>query len=219
MEKLLNRAKRLCGILNDRARAIARDKALISRIGGYVALAALLTILGVASSAWRERRQAPLEPEPLPISAMAPRDGIQTPAPTVEPMRWLWPLKGEITGEFSPDAPVWSATLEQWQTHPAVDIAGTPGEAVYACGDGVVTETWRDRLWGNVIVIDHGDGIKSTCAGVNTLNLVAEGDSVSAGEIISAVGPSIPCEAEQSAHIHFALTRDGEPVDPRDLIK
>ena len=41
----------------------------------------------------------------------------------------------EILAEYAPDAPVWSETLGQWQTHPALDIAGSPGEAVYACRD------------------------------------------------------------------------------------
>ena len=57
--------------------------------------------------------------------------------------------------EYAPDAPVWSETLGQWQTHPALDIAGSPGEAVYACREGVVSEAWSDRLWGNVVVIDR----------------------------------------------------------------
>ncbi|MBR1820842.1 MAG: M23 family metallopeptidase, partial [Clostridia bacterium] len=128
-------------------------------------------------------------------------------------------LEGEIVGAYSPELPVWSGTLSQWQTHPALDIAGTPGEAVYACRDGVVSDAWHDRLWGNVIVIDHADGYQSTYAGLNTLNLAEVGQAVAAGDVISAVGPSLPCEADQPAHIHFQLTWNGEPADFEALVK
>ena len=93
---------------------------------------------------------------------------------------------GEIVAEYSPDAPVWSETLGQWQTHPALDIAGSPGEAVYACRDGVVSEAWKDRLWGNVILVEHDDGYQSTYAGLNTLNMVAIGDAREAWDRSSA---------------------------------
>ena len=142
----------------------------------------------------------------VPTSAPAP-------APTPEPVRWVWPLEGEVVAGYSPEAPVWSETLGQWQTHPGQDIAGSPGEAVYACRDGVVTEVWNDRLWGNVIVIGHDDGYRSTYAGLNTLELVKEGDAVQAGQVIGSVGQSAACEAELGWHLHFELTKDGRPAD------
>ena len=102
--------------------------------------------------------------------------------------------------------------VKQWQTHPAVDILGSPGEAVCACADGTVIDAYRDSLWGNVIVLEHADGLTSTYAGLNTLNMVTVGETVRAGETISAVGQSASCETELPAHLHFALERDGEPM-------
>jgi len=194
---------------------LAADRARLARLGSYAALAALLAILGVASSAYRSRSAAQPEQTLPPQSALALKTASPTPLPTAEPPAWAMPLDGDIVGDFEPETPVWSATLKQWQVHPALDIAGMPGEAVYACRDGVISEAWRDRLWGNVIVIDHGDGWQSSYAGLNTLNLVSEGDAVSAGDVISAVGASIPCEEALPAHIHFSLTHDGEATDIR----
>jgi murein DD-endopeptidase MepM/ murein hydrolase activator NlpD len=81
-----------------------------------------------------------------------------------------------------------------------------------------VSEAWKDRLWGNVILVEHDDGYQSTYAGLNTLNMVAEGDAVGMGQVIGSVGQSASCEAERGWHLHFELTRDGEPVDFKTLV-
>ena len=130
----------------------------------------------------------------------------------------MWPLEGEIVNGYSPEKLVWSETMGQWQTHAALDIAGSPGEAVYACRDGVVADAWRDRLWGNVIVIDHDDGYRSTYAGLNTLNLVSPGDTVQGGQALGAVGETAVCEAESGWHLHFALEKAGKSVDFQALL-
>ena len=76
---------------------------------------------------------------------------------------------------------MWSETLGQWQTHPAIDIAAEAGEAVCACAEGVVSDAWEDALWGKVIQIEHPEGYVSTYANLSTLKLVKVGDAVTAG--------------------------------------
>ena len=186
----------------------------------YAALALLLLLLALGSSAYRsrgKRAESIGEEAPAAVAAILqpeaePEEAVPEQAP------WLWPLAGEIIGEYSPEEPVWSETLSQWQTHPALDIAGAVGEAVYACRDGRVADSYSDRLWGNVIVLEHEDGWQSTYAGVNTLKLVSPGDRVAAGEVISAVGQPVGCEADMAAHLHFEVTADGNSVDFRTLV-
>ena len=199
-----------------RIRCISLSRQNWARIGSYAALALLLCLLGAASYAYRNRDAS--QPQPKAALAVRTPSPTATPEPTPEPIRWVWPLEGEIVGAYSPDTPVWSGTLGQWQTHPGLDIAGSPGEAVYACRDGIVADAWSDRLWGNVIVLEHEDGYSSVYAGLNTLKLVSVGDAVTTGQIISAVGDSAACEAEKAWHIHFELKQDGEPVDFRTLV-
>lgn len=197
------------------------SKAQWSRVGYYAALALLLAILGAASSAYRHREAKAPAKEPPAQSVLAAKAQTLFPTlqPTERPAIWVWPLEGEVVGAYSPDAPVWSATLNQWQTHPALDIAGSPGEAVYACRDGVVADAWQDRVWGNVIVLEHDDGYVSAYRGLNTLKLVEIGQTVSAGDVISAVAPSVPCEADLPAHIHFEVTKDGEAAGFEGLVR
>lgn len=204
--------------------------ARLKRLGWYGALAALLVILGTASYGYRARREREAaSPDPGDVAAMAaatprPMEALfvlPTPsaAPTPEPLVFTWPIQGEIIGEYAADALVWSETLGQWQSHPGIDIAAQAGEAVAACADGTVTEAWEDPQWGYVIQIDHGQGCVSTYANLNTLNMVTPGDTVQAGDIIAAVGDSADCESAMPWHLHFAVSREGEPVDPQKLLE
>ena len=184
----------------------------LGRWGFYLGLAALMVLLGLGSQGYRRRfERAQAVETPAPQAAMA----VVTPTPeeTPEPRRFVWPVAGEVIRAFSGDTLAWSGALGQWQTHPAVDIAASPGEAVCACADGVVADLWEDALWGNVIAIDHGDGLESIYANLNTLALVRVGDRVAAGQVISSAGRSAACESDLPWHLHFALERDGERVD------
>ena len=207
-------------------RAKGMDRA---RLGWYGALAAMLVALGAGSYAWRNRPdaafQARPQSEPAPVMAVntpSPVDwltALPTPAPTPEPLLFQWPVDGEIVGEFAPETLVWSETMRQWQTHPAIDIAAEPGESVRACADGVVSDAWEDKLWGKVIQIEHPEGYVSTYANLSTIRLVKIGDAVTAGQTISAVGGTAACEAEMPWHLHFSLEKDGEAVNFDKIVR
>ena len=191
------------------------------RVGYYAALALLLALLGGASWAYRNRAHSQADvvaAAPRPALSVHAPEGTPEPVATPEPILWQLPLEGDVVGAYSPDAPVWSKSLQQWQTHPALDFAGAPGEAVYACREGIVADAWSDRVWGNVIVIDHGDGYVSKYASLNTLNMAAVGDAIEAGQVIGSVGQSSACEADLGWHLHFELTKDGKPVDLTALV-
>ena len=190
---------------------LTRDR--LVRLVGYMGLIALLTALGLASHAYRHRGTAWVEATATPAPAMAVTTPEPSPEPTAAPQVFVWPVEGEIIRECAIDEPIWSSAMGQWQTHPAIDIRSAAGEAVVACADGVVSDAWQDPVWGNVITIEHPDGGVSTYANLNTLNLVNVGESVSAGQVISAVGNSAACESDLPWHVHFSYAVDGNPVN------
>ena len=205
--------KRLTARVKARVRAFSRTKAgqtLKARWQFYAAMMALLVLLGAASSAYRSRRGE--EAVAAQARVAPPSAGEASPADP-EPVNMVWPVAGDIIGAFAPDRAVWSDTLQQWQNHPGIDIAAGPGEAVAACRDGVIADAWKDAAWGNVVVVDHGDGCASTYANLNTLQMAQIGRQVRAGEIIGAVGDSADCESSLPWHLHFEYARDGVPVD------
>lgn len=176
----------------------------------YGVLIVVLAVLASAAIRYRDARMHPrkasMEPESRNVSVQI------TPAPTAVQREPLLLPAGEVIGAYSADTLSWSETLSQWQTHPAVDFACAEGEAVLAMADGVVRERAYDPLLGNTIVIDHGDGRIVRYASLNTLELVAVGQRVARGDVISAAGT---CLAEDAlgAHVHIAYYLNSVPED------
>ena len=176
----------------------------------YGVLIAVLAVLASAAIRYRDTRMHPrkasMEPESRNVSVQI------TPAPTAVPREPLLLPTGEVIGAYSADTLAWSETLSQWQTHPAVDFTCAEGEAVLAMADSVVRERAYDPLLGNTIVIDHGDGRIAHYASLNTLELVAVGQRVARGDVISAAGT---CLAEDAlgAHVHIAYYLNSVPED------
>lgn len=203
-------------------RSAAGARRLWRTSGYYSALALLLILLGSAAYAYRQRphrhpaAQAAATPEP-PAAAVWGADPVlptRSPEPTPAPFALLRPVPGEVITPYAPDSLGWSEALRQWQTHPGLDLAAEMGEAVCAAEAGEVIGAYRDPLLGCTIEIRHANGWVTRYASLNTLNLVAVGQAVARGEIISAAGESGDAEAGLGAHVHFELRIDGSPADP-----
>lgn len=182
-------------------------------LGYYAVLAVVLAALGTA--AYGHRGGSVREAGSPTATADAARAVQAAPEPTPAPEEeaFLAPVPGEVLAGYAANEPVWSETLGQWQTHPAVDFAAADGEAVVAAADGVVLEAYSDPLYGNVVAIDCGEGVVVRYASLNTLQLVEVGREVSRGDILSAAG-RCEAEAELGAHVHMEVLVDGAPDDP-----
>ena len=99
--------------------------------------------------------------------------------------------------------------------HPGMDVAGPEGSLVVAAGGGVVVGSGWSEIYGNELLIDHGDGIE-TFYGHNKDLLVALGDSVLAGQPIARLGNT---GRSSAPHLHFEVRVDGTPVDPAEFIR
>lgn len=124
------------------------------------------------------------------------------------------PLEGEIIWDYSDGELVKSETLNLWQTHDGVDIAGEPGTEVKAAGEGVVLNIWEDPLWGICVSVDHGDGYVSSYCGLDVSVPVTIGQETACGDVIGKVGNTAECECALPSHLHFEVKKDGEYIDP-----
>jgi septal ring factor EnvC (AmiA/AmiB activator) len=89
-------------------------------------------------------------------------------------------------------------------------IRSISGETVHAVADGrVVYAEWL-RGFGNLLILDHGQGYMSLYAHNEAL-LRQVGEKVRSGDPVSSVGAS--GGAEESG-LYFELRRDGKPFDP-----
>ncbi len=97
------------------------------------------------------------------------------------------------------------------ELHTGIDYAGACGVPVKASDKGVVIEAgWHAYGGGQRIVIDHGDGLKSTYNHLSHIG-VATGQTVARGGEVGAVGST---GNSTGCHLHFEVMVNDEKVDP-----
>ena len=162
-----------------------------------------------------------ISPDPVETqtSSMPEIEIDDTPVTAEAPRTVVSPLDGQVVTAFSVDQLVYSETLGDWRTHDGLDIAAAAGTKVLAASGGKVISVTEDALMGTTVVLDHGDGYQTTYASLQSQPTVEAGDTVSAGQIIGAVGTTAKAESGQSPHLHFSVTKDGDAMDPEEFLK
>ncbi len=123
-------------------------------------------------------------------------------APTVAVSQLLIPTSGPVTSEFGP----------RWgRLHKGIDISANTGSPVLAAASGVVITASSQGNFGNLVLIDHGGGLVTAYAHLNSFN-VSQGQSVSVGNTVGTVGCTGSCTGP---HLHFETRVNGVAYDPR----
>lgn len=129
------------------------------------------------------------------VSALAPQENF------------AMPVDGNISSPFG-----WRIDpinhARAW--HTGLDIQAESGSRVTASMAGTVTFAGEDRELGNMIVIDHGNGIESVY-GHNSELLVKAGDTINSGTQIAKVGSS---GRTNGSHLHFEIRQNGLSINP-----
>ncbi len=161
---------------------------------------------------------------PLPTATPSPTPA-PTPAPTAKPAaasagvkKGAAPIKGEIIFTYATDQLLYSRTLDQWTTHPGIDIAASVGTAVTASLAGTVDKVYEDDALGNAVAVTHTNGRTSLYANLGDDIPVKAGQKVNAGDTLGTVGTSAISECADLPHLHFGFLVDGQPVDPMDYV-
>ena len=200
--------------------------------GFYIALVLCLAAIGVAGYfALVQQAKVAEEDKNTPVVRQEPVENIQQPEvkPDPEPVQETLqpeellpqvcsPLDGTTVTVFSMTELMYDETMADWRTHDGIDIAAAAGTVVKAAAGGVVESVYTDDLYGTTVVINHGDGLKSCYANLQEVPAVAEGNRVSAGDTIGAVGRTALCETAEPYHLHLSMSLNGESVNPRDYL-
>ncbi len=128
------------------------------------------------------------------------------------------PVNGEVTNGFSSGELVKSRTLNVWKTHDGADISAKLGEKVKSMTSGSVTEVYTDPMLGVTVEIDHENGLIGYYSNLSEDVAVVKGQTVSAGTIIGSIGETAESEINEDPHLHFALKKNGEWIDPIALL-
>lgn len=127
---------------------------------------------------------------------------------------FIWPLPsaGRVTTEFGGTQNV-NGIISTG--HKGIDIAIAGGTPIYAAHNGTVVATTGHSSYGNVVMIDNGDGISTLYAHMQTAAIVGVGQTVTQGQVIGYVGST---GNSSGNHLHFEVRVNGVRQNPRNYI-
>jgi murein DD-endopeptidase MepM/ murein hydrolase activator NlpD len=120
----------------------------------------------------------------------------------------IWPLQGPVVSHFGSRPDPYTGDAE---IHLGLDIVGTYGSAVKAPADAEVVYADRKSDYGNLIILDHGNGLTTRYGHLNGFN-VHVGQRIQKGEVIASVGMTGRATAP---HLHYEVRQYDRPVNPQ----
>ena len=156
-------------------------------------------------------------PAPTPDPDFTPAPSAKPAEPSENPMLSS-PADGSVIRVFAMDCLIYSKTLNQWMTHPGVDIACPKGAEVRCVAAGTVERVYTDDMLGVTVVISHDNGMSTVYSNLKEQPPVAEGQSVESRALIGYIGDTALSECAEQAHLHFELRVDGVPQDPAKFV-
>ena len=117
------------------------------------------------------------------------------------------PVQGTITSRYGVSSRIRSSD------HTGLDIATTKGTPIKVVASGTVTCAKYSGSYGNIVKVDHGNGVETWYAHANKIN-VTEGQTVEAGDIIAEVGST---GNSTGPHLHFEIRINGEHINPEEV--
>lgn len=124
----------------------------------------------------------------------------------------IWPTSGDVTSRFGWRSSPWGGSGGDY--HPGIDIANSVGTPIVATADGEVVHSEWYGGYGNMVQIDHGNGIM-TIYGHNSQLLVHVGQVVKKGQVIAYLGNT---GASTGPHCHYEIRVNGTAVNPANFL-
>lgn len=181
----------------EREKALGQDARALQGLLGQLRAAAAKA----AREADRARREA--DRQAKATGKPAPKRALVASAPAMRVGGLSWPVAGNLLAAFG-------GRLPDGRRSDGVLIAAAAGTTVRAVADGtVVFADWMTG-YGNILIVDHGNGYMSLYAHNDGL-LRAAGDAVRRGDALAAVGSS---GGQERPALYFELRRNGAPVNP-----
>lgn len=117
------------------------------------------------------------------------------------------PIEGTITSRFGD-------TSGRTRTHSGLDIAATTGTPIKACSDGTVKFSGYKGSYGNVVIVDNGNGVETYYAHCSKL-YVEVGQEIKVGDVIGAVGST---GNSTGPHLHLEIRVNGTSINPQKYV-
>lgn len=135
-----------------------------------------------------------------------------------EDSQMLWPVNGQVVIDYSMDATTYFPTLDQYKYNDALMLGCESGEPVQAAANGQVVSISEDVETGTTMVMDLGNGYQVTYGQLKDIT-VEPGQTVESGTILGYVSDPTKYYVKEGANLYFAMTKDGNPIDPMIYIE
>src|SRR5688572_4867267 len=120
----------------------------------------------------------------------------------------IMPTAGWLTSQFARSRK--HPLLHISRPHEGIDVTAPMGAPIIAPASGTVVKVGRENGYGNVVEIDHGNGIVTRYAHCSRID-VRHGQRVTRGQPIAAVGST---GLSTGPHLHYEIHINGKVVDP-----
>ena len=127
------------------------------------------------------------------------------------------PVKDAAVQQAFSETPLYSKTMKDWRAHTGVDLRADKGTAVIAAADGTVQSISTVDGMGCTVQMTHTGGLTTWYCGIGNV-AVKKGDVLKAGQKLGVVD-TVPSEAADASHLHFAVQKDGTFVDPAPFLQ
>ena len=118
-----------------------------------------------------------------------------------------WPVTGTLRSFFGERSDPFSG---EGAFHSGIDLSATTGTPVHVTADGVVDRAGWSGGYGNVVIVDHGNGVQTYYAHLSQV-LVVPGQDVRLGQVVALSGGT---GRATSPHLHYEVRIAGTPVNP-----
>ncbi len=146
--------------------------------------------------------------EETPVTSKLSSAPVVRPVGTSENMPSIWPVAGAIRGGFGMRSnPFGGRGIE---FHKGQDIHALYGAPVIATADGMVVNAGWLRGYGQVVYVDHGNGISTRYGHLSRIDVTA-GQMVKRGEQLGLVGST---GRSTGPHLHYEVRVDGQATNP-----
>jgi murein DD-endopeptidase MepM/ murein hydrolase activator NlpD len=128
------------------------------------------------------------------------------------------PVRKPVSGDVDMSSPFgmrMDPFLGRPAVHTGIDLRGDTGEPVRATATGRVTIAGREGGYGNMVEINHGDGLATRYGHLSEIS-VKIGQVVRIGEVVGRIGST---GRSTGPHLHYETRINGEAVDPQKFLR
>lgn len=124
----------------------------------------------------------------------------------------IWPMRRVVLTDYFQMR--WHPITGEYRMHNGIDLGAQTGDPILSADDGWVLTAGSNGTYGNLVVVDHGNGVSTWYAHLSEID-VWVGQEVKVGQQLGKAGST---GWSTGPHLHFEVRIDGKAVDPLDYL-